>query len=107
MATGSEVNLAYEAQKLLLEEGIDVRVVSMPSTYLFEKQNKVYKESVLPRNVKTLAVEMGVGACWYKYADEVMSIETFGASGPANQVIEAYKFTVADCVNNVKKLLVK
>ena len=107
LATGSEVNLAYEAQKLLLEEGIDVRVVSMPSTYLFEKQNKVYKESVLPRDVKTLAVEMGVGACWYKYADEVMSIETFGASGPANQVIEAYKFTVADCVNNVKKLLVK
>ena len=107
LATGSEVNLAYEAQKLLLEEGIDVRVVSMPSTYLFEKQNKVYKESVLPREVKTLAVEMGVGACWYKYADEVMSIETFGASGPANQVIEAYKFTVADCVNNVKKLLVK
>ena len=107
LATGSEVNLAYEAQKLLLEEGIDVRVVSMPSTYLFEKQNKVYKESVLPRDVKTLAVEMGVGACWYKYADEVMSIETFGASGPANQVIEAYKFTVADCVNNVKKLLAK
>ena len=107
LATGSEVNLAYEAQKVLLEEGIDVRVVSMPSTYLFEKQNKVYKESVLPRDVKTLAVEMGVGACWYKYADEVMSIETFGASGPANQVIEAYKFTVADCVNNVKKLLAK
>ena len=107
LATGSEVNLAYEAQKVLLEEGIDVRVVSMPSTFLFEKQNKVYKESVLPRDVKTLAVEMGVGACWYKYADEVMSIETFGASGPANQVIEAYKFTVADCVNNVKKLLAK
>lgn len=107
LATGSEVNLAYEAQKVLLEEGIDVRVVSMPSTYLFEKQNKVYKESVLPRDVKTLAVEMGVGSCWYKYADEVMSIETFGASGPANQVIEAYKFTVADCVNNVKKLLAK
>ena len=107
LATGSEVNLAYEAQKLLLEEGIDVRVVSMPSTFLFEKQNKVYKESVLPQNVKTLAVEMGVGASWYKYADEVMSVETFGASGPANQVIEAYKFTVADCVNNVKKMLAK
>ena len=107
LATGSEVNLACEAQKLLLEEGIDVRVVSMPSVYLFEKQNKVYKESVLPSDVKTLAVEMGVGAAWYKYADEVMSIETFGASGPAEHVIEAYKFNVSDCVNNVKKLLAK
>ena len=75
--------------------------------FLFEKQNSVYKESVLPRNVKTLAVEMGRGDAWYKYADEVMSIEDFGASGPANQVIEAYKFTLTDCVNNVKKLLAK
>lgn len=107
LATGSEVNLAVEAQKLLLEEGIDVRVVSMPSNFLFEKQNKVYQESVLPKNVLTLAVEMGRGDAWYKYADEVMSIETFGASGPAGHVIEAFKFTVSDCVNKVKKMLAK
>ena len=50
---------------------------------------------------------MGRGDAWYKYADEVMSIETFGASGPASHVIEAYKFTVSDCVNKVKKMLVK
>ena len=108
LATGSEVNLAYEAQKLLLEDGIDVRVVSMPSTYLFDKQRAAYKESVLPSSCnKILAVEMGVGAPWYKYANYVMSIDEFGASGPANHVIEAYKFEVDDLINNVKKMLAK
>ena len=107
LATGSEVNLACEAQKVLLEENIDVRVVSMPSTFLYDLQKPAYKESVLPKDCnKILAVEMGVGAMWYKYADYVMSIDTFGASGPAEQVIEAYKFTVTDLVNNVKKMLI-
>ena len=106
LATGSEVNLAYEAQKELLEDGIDVRVVSMPSTYLFDKQRNAYKESVLPSSCKKIiAVEMGVGAPWYKYANYVMSIDEFGASGPANHVIEAYKFEVEDLINNVKKML--
>ena len=108
LATGSEVNLAYEAQKVLLEEGIDVRVVSMPSTYLYEKQKPLYKESVLPASCnKVLAIEMGVGDAWYKYADDVMGINEFGASGPAGLIIEAYKFTVNDVVNRVKKLLNK
>lgn len=108
LATGSEVNLVVEVQKVLLEEGIDVRVVSMPSTYLYEKQKHAYKESVLPSTCKNiLAVEMGAGDCWYKYASNVMSIDTFGASGPAEQVIEAYKFTVNDVVNTVKRMLVK
>ena len=108
LATGSEVNLAYEAQKALLEEGIDVRVVSMPSTFLYERQKPLYKESVLPAACnKVLAIEMGVGDAWYKYADDVMSINEFGASGPAELIIEAYKFTVNDVVNRVKKLLAK
>ena len=108
LATGSEVNLAYEAQKVLLEEGIDVRVVSMPSTFLYERQKPLYKESVLPAACnKVLAIEMGVGDAWYKYADDVMSINEFGASGPAELIIEAYKFTVNDVVNRVKKLLAK
>ena len=108
LATGSEVNLAYEAQKVLLEEGIDVRVVSMPSTFLYEKQKPLYKESVLPASCnKVLAIEMGVGDAWYKYADDVMEINEFGASGPAGLIIEAYKFTVNDVVNRVKKLLNK
>ena len=108
LATGSEVNLAYEAQKVLLEEGIDVRVVSMPSTFLYEKQKPLYKESVLPASCnKVLAIEMGVGDAWYKYADDVMEINEFGASGPAGLIIEAYKFTVNDVVNRVKKLINK
>lgn len=105
LATGSEVNLAVEAAKMLEEEGIDVRVVSMPSTYLFEKQNEYYKESVLPKDCNNiLAIEMGVGDAWYKYADDVMGIDKFGESGPASQIIEAYRFTVIDVVNRFKKL---
>ena len=108
IATGSEVNLAVEAQKALKEENIDVRVVSMPSTFLFDKQRNLYKESVLPHSCNTkIAVEMGNGDMWYKYANEVMSIDTFGASGPADQVIEAYKFTKTDLVNAVKKMIAK
>ena len=108
LATGSEVNLAVEAQKELLEDDIDVRVVSMPSTFLFERQKPGYKDSVLPSTCnKILAVEMGNGDAWYKYADDVMSIDRFGASGPAAHVIEAYKFTVEDLVLRMKKLLTK
>lgn len=108
LATGSEVNLVCEAQKQLWEENIDVRVVSMPSTFLFDKQKSAYKESVLPSSCHTvLAVEMGRGDMWYKYADEVMSIDNFGSSGVAEQVIEVYKFSVNDVINSVKKLLAK
>ena len=72
------------------------------------KQKPLYKESVLPAACdKVLAIEMGVGDAWYKYADDVMSINEFGASGPAELIIEAYKFTVNDVVNRVKKLLAK
>jgi transketolase len=108
LATGSEVNLAVEAQKELLEDDIDVRVVSMPSTFLFDRQKQGYKDSVLPSTCnKILAVEMGNGDAWYKYADDVMSIDRFGSSGPAEHVIEAYKFTVEDLVLRMKKLLTK
>lgn len=106
LATGSEVNLAVEAQKSLYNEGIDVRVVSMPSTFLFDKQKEAYKNSVLPSDChKILAIEMGRGDAWYKYADKVMSIDTFGASGKAEQVIEAYKFNVENVINLVKKMI--
>lgn len=105
LATGSEVNLAYDAAIALEKEGIDVRVVSMPSTFLFEKQRQSYKESVLPKNSKVLAIEMGRGDAWYKYADDVMSIETFGLSAPAEKVIEHFGFTVENVVKRVKQLL--
>ena len=98
IATGSEVNLAVAAQTALAAEGIHVRVVSMPSMDLFEKQPKEYRELILPKSVtKRLAIEMGATYGWHKYVGfegDVLGIDRFGASAPANKVIEAYGFTV-------------
>ena len=104
IATGSEVNLAIKAQKLLASEGINVNVVSMPSVELFEKQPNDYKNSVLPKGIKKLAIEMGSTFGWYKYADDVLGIDIFGASAPAEKVIKEYGFTVENVVDRFKKL---
>lgn len=104
LATGSEVNLAVKAQKELANEGINVNVVSMPSVELFERQSKEYKESILPKSIKILAIEMASTALWYKYADEVIGIDTFGASAPAETVIREYGFTVENVVDRFKKI---
>ncbi len=102
VATGSEVSLAVEAQKELLARGVDVRVVSMPSTYLFDKQDKQYRESVLGVSKdKVFAVEMLSSFGWYKYADHVMGIDTFGTSAPAKDAIKAYDFTAEHLVKFV------
>ena len=94
IATGSEVSLAIEAQKELLLRGVDVRVVSMPSTYLFDKQDKQYRDEVIGISKdKVFAVEMLSSFGWYKYADHVMGIDTFGTSAPAKDAIKAYDFT--------------
>lgn len=94
VATGSEVSLAIEAQKELLARGVDVRVVSMPSTYLFDKQAKEYRDEVIGISKdKVFAVEMLSPFGWYKYADHVMGIDTFGTSAPAKDAIKAYDFT--------------
>lgn len=109
LATGSEVNLAVNAQTALKEEGIDVSVVSMPSWDLFEKQDATYKESVLPKAVtKRLSIEMGASLGWHKYVGtegDVLAIDTFGASAPGNLVIENYGFTVDNVVTKVKQLM--
>lgn len=106
IATGSEVNLAINAQKALLEQGKDVSVVSMPSMDLFEKQDKAYKESVLPNDVrKRLAIEMGASFGWERYVGldgTTLTIDHFGASAPGPKVIEEFGFTVE---NVVKKYL--
>lgn len=102
IATGSEVELAIKAQEELFKQGHDVRVVSMPSMELFNKQSKEYKESVLPSDMrKRLAIEMGTSFGWHQYIglDGVMlSVDQFGASAPANKVIENYGFTVDNVV---------
>lgn len=93
IATGSEVSLAIEAAKALDKKGKPVKVISMPSLELFESQDDDYKNSVLS-DVFTLAVETGSPVGWYKYADEVLGMEGFGASGPAGELFEAFGFTV-------------
>lgn len=103
IATGSEVELAIRAQAELLKHGQDVRVVSMPSMELFNQQSDEYKESILPNAMrKRLAIEMGTDFGWYKYIGidgKIISVNTFGASAPANVVIKEYGFTLENVVN--------
>ncbi|MBE6136937.1 MAG: transketolase [Erysipelotrichaceae bacterium] len=103
---GSELSLCIEVAKKLAEEKKYVRVVSMPSMYLFDKQSEEYKESVLPKKLtKRMAVEMGSSMPWYKYASVVYGIDTFGASMPLKYIHEAYGFTVENIYNEFKKNL--
>ncbi|MBM7452960.1 transketolase [Acholeplasma morum] len=104
LAAGSEVSLAIEAQKVLKDLGKDVRVVSMPSHYLFEKQDKAYQESILPSNVKTLAIEMGSSQSWYKYTKHVFGIDRYGLSAPLEVVIKAFGFTKEKVAETFVKL---
>lgn len=109
IATGSEVQLAVAAQKALAEQGIQVRVISMPSWDLFEQQSKEYKDSVILPDVKArLAVEMAHPMGWERYVGDqgdILGINTFGASAPGDRVIKEYGFTVENVVNKVKALL--
>ena len=111
IASGSEVNLAMKAKKVLLEKGIDVRVVSMPCQEFFDQQDEQYKEAVLPNAMrKRLSVEMASSFGWHKYVglDGItMSINEFGKSAPAQDVIQSYGFTVDGVVENIEKLLKK
>ncbi len=96
IATGSEVSLIVEAQKLLVVGGIRTRAVSMPCTELFDAQSEAYRESVLPRGVKKLAVEAAATLGWHKYAGEngdVLGIDRFGASAPAEIIFKEFGFT--------------
>ncbi|AHV96173.1 transketolase [Paenibacillus sabinae] len=109
IATGSEVQLAVKAQAALAEEGIDVRVISLPSWDLFEKQDKAYRDSVILPDVKArLAIEMAQTFGWERYVGDqgdILGITTFGASAPGDTVIKEYGFTVENVVNRVKALL--
>ncbi|MBX5272688.1 transketolase [Rhizobium sp. NLR17b] len=108
IATGSEVALAIEAQALLASEGIHVRVVSMPSTFAFDRQDGHYKEAVLPPGVPRLAVEAGVTDYWRKYVGlegAVVGIDTFGESAPAEVLFEHFNITARAVVNGVRTML--
>ncbi|HFI0355489.1 TPA: transketolase [Streptococcus suis] len=108
LASGSEVNLAVKAAKELEAAGTKVRVVSVPSTELFDAQDAAYKEEILPNAIRRrLAIEMGATQGWYKYVGldgKVLGIDTFGASAPAQTVIDNYGFTVENVVKLVGEL---
>lgn len=109
IASGSEVSLAINAKEELKKSGIDVRVVSMPSMELFDKQSAEYKESVLPNAVrKRVAVEALSDFGWYKYVGldgKVIAMKGFGASGPAATLFEHFGFTVDNVVKTVKEVV--
>lgn len=108
IASGSEVNLAVKAAKVLAEEGGKVRVVSVPSTELFDAQEAAYKEEVLPNAIRRrVAIEMAATQGWYKYVGldgAVIGIDRFGASAPAQTVIDNYGFTVEHVLETIANL---
>ncbi|MCW8947083.1 MAG: transketolase [Sedimenticola sp.] len=106
IATGSEVGLAVDAAAELAGKGKKIRVVSMPSVDAFESQDAAYRESVLPAAVTArVAVEAGVTASWYKYAQKVVGIDHFGESAPADQLFKEFGFTVENVVKAVEETL--
>lgn len=109
IASGSEVSLAVDAKKELMEKGFDIRVVSMPCMDIFEQQSDEYKEKTLPQTVeKRLVVEAGSSICWGKYLGfkgKSVTIDTFGASAPANVLFKKYGFTVENVVNKALSML--
>ncbi len=107
IATGSEVQLAMDAKKVLDEQGIATRVVSMPSTNVFDKQDQAYKDSVLPKGIKRVAIEAGVTDGWYKYVGEgaVVGMHSFGESAPAGDLFKLFGFTVENVVNTAKGII--
>ena len=108
IATGSEVALVLEAQKLLATQGVAVRVVSMPSSSVFDRQDAAYRESVLPRGVARVAVEAGVSDFWRKYVGvegAVVGIDTFGESAPAADAFKHFGFTADNVAKAVRQVI--
>jgi transketolase len=109
IATGSEVELAVKAAEQLAAEGRKVRVVSMPSSNVFDAQDATYRESVLPSAVsKRVAVEAGISDFWYKYVGfggRIVGMNSFGESAPADQLFKLFGFTVENVVEKAKEIL--
>ena len=109
IATGSEVDLAMQAAQVLEDQGCRVRVVSMPSTNVFDAQDAAYREAVLPAGVTArVAIEAGVSDGWYKYvgaSGRVVGIDSFGESAPAAEVFEHFGFNAGNVVRTVQEML--
>ena len=104
LAAGSEVDLALQAKKILAENGKDIRVVSMPSHYFFDKQTKKYQKNILPKRAKVVAVEMGSSLSWYRYTKDVYGLDQFGISAPLKTALAYYHFTPEDLASYAKKV---
>jgi transketolase len=106
VATGSEVQLALRAQEVLAREGLGVRVVSMPSTTVFDRQSVDVKRHVLPNGLPRIAVEAGVTDGWWKYGcAAVVGLDTYGESAPADKLFEHFRITDANVVDTVRAVL--
>ncbi|MBV8986532.1 MAG: transketolase, partial [Acidimicrobiia bacterium] len=107
IGTGSEVSVCVDAAKLLADDGIPTRVVSMPSWELFEEQDEAYRESVLPGDVPTLAVEAASPFGWERWADDTVTIDRFGASAPGTTVLAELGFTGENVAVHARALLAR
>ena len=108
IATGSEVELALKAQETLAQQEIHVNVVSMPSTNVFDRQDKAYKDSVLPKGLPRIVIEAGVTDGWWKYVGgegAVIGLDRFGESAPAGTLFKEFGFTVANVVKAVEQFI--
>lgn len=108
IATGSEIEIALKAQEVLASENIPVRVVSMPSTNVFDRQSKEWKDSVLPKELPCVAVEAGVSSIWYKYTGRdgvVVGLDTYGESAPAGVLFKHFGLTSEKVADAVKQVL--
>ena len=102
------MDLALKAQAALAQEGVAVRVVSMPNTNAFDRQESAYKAGVLPKGLPRVAVEAGVTGGWYKYVGlegAVVGLDRFGESAPAGVLFKEFGFTVENVVKTVKSVL--
>ncbi len=108
IATGSEVKLAVDAQQALAEQGIAVRVVSLPCNSVFDRQDKAYRDSILPPGLPRVAIEAGIADYWYKYVGldgAIVGMHSFGESAPAGELFKLFGFTVDNVVSTVKSVL--
>ena len=108
IATGSEVSLALEIASVLKKENLAIRVVSMPCSSVFDRQNESYKKTVLPENVKKISIEAGSTDLWYKYTGKeglTIGINQFGASAPAETLFRELKLDLESCLIKIKNFL--
>lgn len=108
ITTGEELNLSCKVKKELESKGYDIRIVSMPSIEVFERQDKSYKEEILPKNVKTFVIEASSSYSWYKYVKDdnyLFTVDTFGYSAPKDTILEKFGLTEENIIKKIEELI--